>query len=153
MKIKDCMKRNVVSILASTTLGEAAAIFIERHVGLLPVLDEQRRPVGVLGLQDLLKLTLPAFVQLIEDFDFVHDFGAVEHARPSPETLAQPVTRIMRPVTTVPEDSGLLRAAALMYQRDLHDLPVVNEAGQLVGIASRVDLGTAILRSWQAENR
>ena len=73
MKILDCMKRNVVSIPASTTLGQAAVIFVERHVGLLPVLDRDNKPIGVLGLQDLLKLTLPSFVQLIEDIDFVHE--------------------------------------------------------------------------------
>ena len=83
--------------------------------------------------------------------DFVHDFGAVEDTRPLPENLARPVTSLMHPATTVPEDCGLLRAYALMYQRNLHDLPVVNENGQLVGIASRVDLGRAILRSWQAK--
>jgi CBS domain-containing protein len=69
--------------------------------------------------------------------DFVHDFGAVETTRPAPEMLAQPVTSLMRPATTVPEDCGLLRAYALMYQRDLHDLPVVAADGALVGIASR----------------
>jgi CBS domain-containing membrane protein len=151
MKIRDCMKRHVVSIPAVTTLGEAAAIFVERHVGLLPVLDGGSKPIGVLGLRDLLKLTLPSFINIVEDIDFVHDFGAVENARPAPEVLAQPVSQFMSPVTTVTEDSGLLRAYALMLQHRLHDLPVVNAEGQLVGIASRVDLGTAILRSWKKE--
>ena len=149
MKIKDCMKRNVYTIQSKATLGEAAQVFVEKHIGLLPVLDDNRKPIGVLGLRDMITLTLPSFVNLVEDVDFVHDFGAVENARPSPEVLARQVNSLMRPAPIVSEDDGLIRAIALMYQRRLHDLPVVNQAGQLVGIVSRVDLGTAILRSWQ----
>jgi CBS domain-containing protein len=149
MKISQCMKRNVVSVASTASLGEAAEILVNRHVGLLPVVDERNRPVGVLGLRDLLALALPDFVHLIGDVDFVHDFGAVESKIPDAKTLARPVTTLMRPATTVREDSGLLRAYALMLQHKLHDLPVVNEEGILTGIASRVDIGTTILAGWK----
>jgi CBS domain-containing membrane protein len=151
MKVCDCMKRNVVAILATATIDEAVQLLVARHIGLLPVVDEKRRPVGVLGLRDLLTLALPAFVNLVEDVDFVLDFGAAELTRPTPETLARPVTTLMRPPTVIPEDCGLLRAYALMRQHDLHDLPVVAADGTLVGIMSRVDLATAVLAGWQAE--
>lgn len=151
MKIKDCMKRNVVSIPATAPLGEVAKIFVERHIGLLPVVDEGGRLVGVLGLTEMLTLAMPAFVHLVDDVDFVHDFGAVESARPDAEVLARPATTLMRPATTVHENSGLLRAYALMRQRDLHDLPVVADGGTLVGIVSRVDVATAILAGWLPE--
>jgi CBS domain-containing membrane protein len=150
MKVSDCMKRNVVAILATATLDEAVRLLVARHIGLLPIVDERRRPVGVLGLRDLLTLALPAFVDLMEDVDFVLDFGAAELTRPSPEVLAQSVTKLMRPPTTIQEDCGLLRAYALMRQHDLHDLPVVAADGTLVGILSRVDLATAVLAGWQA---
>ncbi len=150
MKIASCMKRNVYSIAANATLGEAAAKLVAHHIGLLPVVDEQMRPVGVVGLKDLLDLGMPDFVRLIQDLDFVHEFGAVESFIPNPETLARPVTTKMRQVRVVKEDCGLLRAIATMLQYDLHDLPVVSEDGRLTGIASRVDIGTAILSAWQA---
>ena len=54
----------------------------------------------------------------------------------------------MRPVFTVDEDCGLLRAYALMLQQHLHDIPVVSKDGKLAGIASRVDIGVAILSTW-----
>jgi CBS domain-containing membrane protein len=150
MKVSDCMKHNVVAILATATLDEAVRLLVARHIGLLPVVDEQRRPVGVLGLRDLLTLALPAFIDLMEDVDFVLDFGAAELTRPSPEVLRKSVTTLMRPPTTIQEDCGLLRAYALMRQHDLHDLPVVAADGTLVGILSRVDLATAVLAGWQA---
>jgi CBS domain-containing protein len=54
----------------------------------------------------------------------------------------------MRPPIAVLDDCGLLRAYALMLQHRLHDVLVLSAAGKLVGIASRVDIGTAILKSW-----
>ncbi len=147
--IKNCMKRNVFSISSSATIRQAAALVIEHHIGLLPVVDEQDKPIGVVRLSDLLSLELPDFFNLLPDLDFVHDFGAVETTRPSPEELDRPVTTIVTPVTFVEETCGLLRAYALMVKHNLHDLPVVSEDGALVGIASRVDIGAAILSAWK----
>jgi CBS domain-containing protein len=146
------MKSNVVFIPMTTSILEAAQVFVNRHVGLLPVVDQSNKPVGMVRLADMLSLELPAFLNLVADVDFVHDFGAVETTRPQPEVLAQPVTSLMQPVRTIEQDSGLLRTYALMLQRDLSDMPVVNESGQLVGIVSRVDIGTAVLSLWSTEN-
>lgn len=150
MKISDCMKRDVVSIAGTSTIAEAAGVFASRHVGLLPVLDAAGQLVGMVQLRDLLALVMPAFVRLVEDFDFVHDFGAIETQRPAPEILARPVRAVMQPPISVDERCGLVRAFATLRQHDLHDLPVVTPAGRLAGIASRVDIGTALLASWQA---
>ena len=148
MTVSSCMKRNVISIHASDTVRAAAAIFVQKHIGLLPVVDDKNKIVGVVGLRDLLMLEMPDFVSFIADVDFVHDFGAVETTRPEAESLDQPITSILKSVFTVEEDCGLLRAYALMLQHNLHDMPVVNKKGELVGITSRVDIGVKILSSW-----
>lgn len=148
MKINQCMKRNVISIRETATVREAAAIFAKEHVGLLPIVDQNNKLVGVIGLRDLISLELPDFIRFVTDVDFVHDFGAVEDTRPKAEVLSQSITLLMTPAITVPEDSGLLRTYALMLQHQLHDIPVVSKDGQLVGMASRVDIGTAIVSTW-----
>ncbi len=149
MIISKYMKRDVVSIHAAGTVREAAAIFVKKHIGLLPVVDDENRPVGIVSLKDLLALELPDFVSFIADVDFVHDFGAVEDTRPSASTLDKSVRSIIKPAITVDENDGLLRAYALMLQHDLHDIVVVSKDGKLSGIASRVDIGTAILSAWK----
>jgi CBS domain-containing protein len=148
MKISQCMKRNVISIGETATVREAAAVFAKEHVGLLPIVDEQNKLVGVIGLRDLISLELPDFIRFVADVDFVHDFGAVENTRPDAEVLDQSITLLMKPAITVHEDSGLLRTYALMLQHQLHDIPVISSAEQLVGMASRVDIGAAIVSMW-----
>ena len=81
----------------------------------------------------------------------MHDFGAVETTRPTHAVLAQPVTTIMQPVITIEEESGLLRAYAMMLQDEISDLPVKNSSGMLVGIVSLVDIGRAILSLWSKD--
>jgi CBS domain-containing protein len=153
MNVNSCMKHRVVSIPPHTTIEAAAALMVEKHVGILPVVDEHGKPVGVLRMGDLLTLELPDFVGLVEDLDFVHDFGAVETTRPKARLLAQPVTTLMKPIQTIEEESGLLRAYACMLQDNMYDLPVVDSAGKLTGIVSRVDLGAAILSLWTSKGK
>lgn len=149
MEISKYMKRNVVSIHETESIREAAAIFVKKHIGLLPVVDDDHKPIGIVSLRDLLALELPDFVSFIADVDFVHDFGAVETTRPPARELDKAVKSLIRPAITVEEDTGLLRAYALILQHDLHDILVVSKEGKLAGIASRVDIGTAILSTWQ----
>lgn len=148
MNIADCMKHSVISIPETSSIREAASIFVKKHIGLLPIVDRDNKLIGVVGLRDLLNLELPDFVRFIEDLDFVHDFGAVETTRPPSRILEKPIKSLMKDAITVQDDCGLLRAYALMLQHNLHDLPVISKNGELAGIASRVDIGTSILSTW-----
>jgi CBS-domain-containing membrane protein len=145
------MKPDVVSIPDTYTIREAARVLVEKHVGLLPVLDRDNRLIGVVSLRNLLNLELPDFVNFVADLDFVHDFGAVETTRPADQVLDRSVTTLMGPAISVRQDAGLMRTYALLLQHNLHDMPVVSEDGKLSGIASRVDIGVAILSTWTKE--
>src|SRR5512139_3833360 len=148
MEIRKYMKRNVVSIPQTSTIREAAAVLVKHHIGLLPVVDKNKKLVGGVGLRDLLALELPDFVSFIADVDYVHDFGAVETTRPPARTLDRSIKTLMKPAISVHEDTGLLRVYALMLQHQLHDMPVVSKDDELVGVASRGDIGVAILSAW-----
>jgi CBS-domain-containing membrane protein len=143
------MKRNVVSVKSQTPLGEAAKLLVQKHVGMLPVIDDESKLVGMLSLAEMLELFLPAFVSLMDNVDFVHDFGVLEEVRIDPAVRRQPVSEVMHEPISVEESTGLIRAYTMMLKHDLHDLPIVKPDGVLVGIASRVDVGTAFLSGWQ----
>jgi CBS domain-containing protein len=148
MEIRKHMKRNVISIPQTSTIREAAAVLVKHHIGLLPIVGKNKKLIGVVDLRDLLALELPDFVNFIADVDYVHDFGAVETTRPPAETLDQSIETLMKPAIRVHEDTGLLRVYSLMLQHKLHDMPVVSRQDELVGVASRVDIGVALLSAW-----
>jgi CBS domain-containing protein len=149
MKVNQYMKQNVISIPITATVAQAADLLAQHHIGTLPVVDGQGKLVGILHLTDLLKLVMPVFVNLVQDFDFIReDFGDYEELRPSPQTAAQSIAQLMEPPYSVSANAGLLLTFATMQKHDLYDLPIVNDNDELVGLASRVDVGTALLSRW-----
>ncbi len=149
MKVNQYMKQNVISIPITATVAQAADLLAQHHIGTLPVVDGQGKLVGILHLNDLLKLVMPVFVNLVQDFDFIReDFGDYEELRPSPQTAAQSIAQLMEPPYSVSANAGLLLTFATMQKHDLYDLPIVNDNDELVGLASRVDVGTALLSRW-----
>ena len=148
--IGQSMKHEVISISVTATISEAATLFVEEHIGTLPVIDEDRKLVGILHIRDLLELVMPSFVKLVEDFGFVRDdFSVFETLLPPPVVDIQPASSIMVPPVSVRVGSGLLRAFAIMNRHHWYDLPVVDNDDRLVGLASRVDVGTALLAEWR----
>lgn len=152
-RLWDCMKRQVISVLPTTTVQEAARIAVEKRVGTLPVVDAQGVLVGIVRLQDLLNVFMPDFVGLLERIDFVHDFGALEDLTPTEGVRARRLTMadLMQPPVAVEENCGLLRAFAIQMKRQTYDLPVVDAQGRLVGLASRVDVAAAFLAAWTGQ--
>lgn len=148
MVVDQCMKQEIITLPASATVAEAVSLFNDHHVGMLPVLNGEGRLVGIVNLRDLLDLIMPAFVYLIDDFDYVGDFGALEGKQPPSDLLSQPVITVMQAPVSVPSSSGLLRAFAYLHKYELLDLPVVNDQDRLVGLVSRVDVGRALLAGW-----
>jgi CBS domain-containing protein len=148
MEVHTCMKTKVITLHLANTLEQATLLFLKHHIGTLPVVDDAERLVGLLLLQDLLSLVMPDFIHLIEDFDYLLDFGALETRRPDREALSRPVSEFMQEAISVQASCGLLRAFAILKRHHLLDLPVVDENNRLVGIASRVDIGTRLLVDW-----
>ncbi len=56
IKLKDIMTRKVVTIGPGETIEQAAALMLEHKIGGLPVVDEQRKVVGVVTHSDIFKV-------------------------------------------------------------------------------------------------
>lgn len=151
MEVRSIMKEKVVSISQHATVEDAIRLFVSSRVGLLPVVNDGGQVIGVLGLTRVMKLAWPSFMSMVEDFDFVHDFGEMENVEIDEGLKSTRVTELMEPPIKVQGHCKLLRAAAIMRQHRIRDLPIVDEEDQLVGLASWVDVGTAFLRGWIAE--
>lgn len=117
--------RNVVSCAPSASVAEAARAMAERNVGSILVLDEARRPIGILTDSDLRKRVVAA----------ERDPGTTR------------VDAVMSsPVATAPEGEPLARLLERMLGPRLKHL-VVTEDGTVdtpvIGVISEHDLFTA----------
>ncbi len=148
MIVRDCMKQNVISIRENDSIAKAAKLFLKYHIGTLPVVDHENKLVGIVSLAKMLKIVMPDFVDVIKNFDFIPNFGAVRTKEPEREELFRPVKEIMKKPFYTEADWSLIHAAAILGKEGVPDIPVVDENMTLVGLASHVDIGTAVIKHW-----
>ncbi len=150
--IGNWMKREVVSITPDATLREVAALILEKRVGTLPVVDNGGTLVGAISINDIVKLFLPDFVAVMDEIDFVHDYGDLENTSAEDRQRAKMlhVSDLMEEPISMEEDAGLVHALSVMEKHNLKDL-IVTRGGKLVGIASQVDIGRAFLTEFTKE--
>ncbi len=150
MLVKNTMKHNVISTAPETTVLQAARLMIEHNIGTLPVINRQGYLIGMVTLSTILDVFIPNYFDHLESLSFVHDFGALEDFLPKDvaEIAGTALQVIMVQPVTVYEDESIFRAAIKLTRHELVDLPVINQQGELVGLASHVDIGTAFLKKW-----
>ena len=149
MQIEKCMKANAVTVRPEQTVRQAAALMVENHIGSLPVINNEGKLVGLLTLIEIVHLFMPDFVSLLNQLNFVPDFGVLEDRELSADSATQSVAAVMGEPVCILHSAGLLRAFAEFEHHNVTDLPVVDEDSRLLGIASRVDIGTAFLAAWK----
>jgi CBS domain-containing protein len=135
-----------VAVEPSTPFKEIAARLARHRISAVPVLDADRRVLGVVTEADLL----------------------LKQEHPDPEANVPPVWSRRRrrerkkaaavvagklmtaPATTVSPTATLAEAARRLHDAGVQRLPVVDETDRLVGIVSRADLLTVFTRPDQA---
>jgi CBS domain-containing protein len=132
--VKDVMTRDVVSVRGTAEYKDILAVMRELHVSAFPVLDAADHVVGVVSEEDLL---LKEVGQEALAGHLIVSGRRREHAKAAGVTAAELMSK--PPVTIGPEDT-VAGAARLMHDRQVKRLPVVDDAGRLVGIVSRVDV-------------
>ncbi len=114
LRVSTLMARDVQTVRAGDSLYRARILMNTHHVKALPVIDDERRVVGIVTVYDLFNLD-------VVDLD--------------------PVSKVMSsPVTTVAVDTPVARLVALMTDLGLRHLPVVDDEGRLAGIVTRTEL-------------
>ena len=143
-KVKDVMTGEVVAVRQDAAFKEMASRLRQYRVSAFPVIDENRRVIGVVSEADLLAKEalagdhtgIPAAVTgILHHRDYQKSEGLT-----ADDLMTHPA------VTVRPEDT-VEHAARLMYTLRVKRLPVVDAGGYLVGIVSRADLLTVFDRT------
>jgi CBS domain-containing protein len=126
MEVKALMTDNPEYCTTDQSANEAARIMWERDCGVVPVLDEQGRVAGVVTDRDI---CMAAY------------FNGEPLTRIS---LADIMSR--EPCCVGPNDD-VAQAERIMQDRQIRRLPVVDDAGVLVGMLSLGDVAQTVGRS------
>ena len=127
------MTARVVAVREDATFKEMADILGACRISAFPVIDQAGKVIGVVSEADLL-------VRLAGQDDLMHP-------REHDKTAVVASALMTSPPVTVGPDQPVQQAARLMYDRRVKRLPVVNDAGRLVGIISRADVLSVFRRA------
>ncbi len=119
MKIRNLMTTEVQTCRPSTTLGEAGLTMWRNDCGIVPVVDDGKRVVGV-----------------ITDRDICMGL-ATTGAHPYERTVGEVMSG---KAITIPQDATVMEALETMKRERVRRLPVVDPEGALVGLVSLNDL-------------
>lgn len=119
MKVKDIMVRTPAYCASDTNLGAAVEILWNRNCGILPIVNEQEKVVGVVTDRDLC-IALGTRNQL-----------------PAEITVSQVASG---KVFACKPDDDIRTALATMAQAKVRRLPVIHVDGKLLGILSMDDV-------------
>ncbi|MBD2501979.1 CBS domain-containing protein [Anabaena azotica] len=148
--VADVMSHNPIVVKPETPLQEAIKILAERRISGLPVVDNDSKLLGIISETDLMwqetGVSPPAYIMFLDSVIYLQN--PLVYERDLHKALGQSVGEVMtkNPVTISPEQSVKL-AAQLMHDRNVHRLPVLDDAGQVIGILTRGDIIRAMAAS------
>lgn len=137
-RVGDIMTTDVVTVGPNAPLRDVVEQLIRRGVKAVPVVDSERRVIGIITGGDLLERGgLRHRLSLVATLD-AETVAAQLHELAQSQRIAQ---EVMTPEPlTISTNAPISAAARLMAERRLKRLPVVDDQGKLVGIVARLDV-------------
>jgi CBS domain-containing protein len=144
MKVRDIMTQAVLTVKADTSVNDVAKLLGQRDISGVPVVDDQQHIIGIITELDLIvrntRLEMPRFIEVL-------DWGRIPLERPGhlrdrlKHMLGTEARDVMtEKVITIGPDAEVEALAELMVKQRVNPVPIVDEAGRLIGIVSRADL-------------
>jgi len=131
------MTKKVRVTTEDATLASLRTLFIDAKFQHVPVIDSMHRLVGIVSVKDYFKALSPVMDSASEQTVDLY-------------MQSRKVRQVMTsPVISVSQDIGILQAAALLVERNISCLPVVDQQQRLIGIVSWKDIMRRIVLSQQ----
>ena len=139
--VSEVMNPYLITVSPYDTLARAHELLVKNKIRRLPVVDNNKKLIGILTLKDILEAK-PSDVKhsLYIDDIYKHLSG-----------LTVTTAMTAKPVT-IYQTSTIGNAAELMLEHKIGGLPVLDAGDSLVGLITESDIFRLIVRRWRDEN-
>ena len=157
VKVKDTMEKLVIMFHVDDKITDIAQILRENKISGAPIVDKDNKVIGIVSEGDIMRLLevhsprinliLPSPLDWIElPIRMKYEFDEI--AEDMNRAASVHISEIMtKKVITTKEDDDISDAAQLMDTHSVNRLPVVDDEGKLIGIVTRGDIISALVRS------
>jgi CBS domain-containing protein len=148
MKIKEIMTQEVTSLSPETSVKEALELLLKMKISGLPVIDKEKKLVGMFTEKEILSKMLPSYIGAVGKFVYEENPKAVKQRVISLSAMC--VKDLMRKnVITIGEETTLCEVACQMLTQKARRIPVLNKNQEVVGMASRGDVLKALVEEYK----
>ncbi len=139
MQVKDLMTKDIHSLTATASLGQARQLMEQHRIRQIPVVDDQNVVVGIVTKKDVYAASISNLTQNIGKRQEILEQGVR-------------VEEIMTTkVSSVGADQLVSEAASLLLELRVGALPVTDD-GKLVGLISGTDILAITVQLLQEKN-
>jgi len=141
--VQDVMTKNALSVLKFENLMHVAGILSKNNISGLPVVDKQKKVIGIITQADILSMVGVRKEHTFKDL-LKHMLGEPLPERKTGDIVADIMAS---PAITIKTRANIAEAVQIMDEKRIRRLPVVDDGNRLVGIISRADILKAVLRN------
>ena len=140
------MSREVICLKPETTVEALRATLVENGISGAPVVNDHGKIVGIVSITDVVRDQHERGETAEQEEEEVRlpSGGGVNYSPGQGFRVMDPgatVAEVMSPkVITIKENTTVAEASALMAKNHVHRLPVVSDAGKVVGLVSSLDI-------------
>lgn len=125
-------------------LKEAIQILAEHQISGLPVVNDAGKLVGIISETDIIwqesGVTPPPYITILDSVIYLENPSRYE--KELHKALGQTVEEVMTTgqIATITPNQSLSEAARLLNEKRVHQLPVLDEEGNVIGILTCGDI-------------
>ena len=142
MLVQDVMTKNVITVTKYDSIMDVADILSEQNISGLPVVDKEKKVVGIITQADILSVVGVRREHTLKDLLKFMVGEPLPHRR-----LGDIVGDIMTsPAVTIRPDANIAEAVRILDDRKFRRLTVVDDNNVLIGIITRADILKAVIK-------
>ncbi|HNW99730.1 MAG TPA: PTS sugar transporter subunit IIA [Candidatus Cloacimonadota bacterium] len=133
-----------VTIRKGSTVQEVTDLMKMHHMGFIPVVDDAECYVGEINNLDIIRLSLPEYVFMMEDLSFLLNLEPFQEFLKKEKTML--IDNIIKAQKTVRPNSTMVEVVFIMLKHNMYHLTVAEKDGKVVGVITTKDIVEKILR-------
>jgi predicted transcriptional regulator len=148
---QDIMTRDVITIHYSASIRELSRLLAENRITGIPVIDDDKRVVGMISMRDLIREEVRVLSASPENQDIYELFSSALNVE---DTEAVSVRRMWveeimsRTLHTAVESTPIREICEIMSKNRVHRVPILKD-GKLVGLVTAMCVMEAIAEGIQ----
>lgn len=151
MIVSQIMSGKVVTVSPETPYRDIWKRFFSKHIHTLPVTSKEKKLLGIITREDLLRPLYPKYQDVFEYLESSKDFEAMEERVFENEAL-KARDLMSKVVVFTRANTLIMRVLSRMIVRNVDQLPVLDDRDRVIGIITKGDIFYTLFRThWMAK--